>query len=46
MPRPATSPRPTAPLECGHGEGDIRCDCGSLIARWTDGGVEIKCRRC
>lgn len=25
---------------------DMRCECGSLIARVTDKGVEIKCRRC
>lgn len=27
-------------------EIEIRCDCGSLLARWTDAGLEIKCRRC
>ena len=27
-------------------ERDLRCLCGSLIARLVDGGVEIKCRRC
>jgi phage FluMu protein Com len=26
--------------------GDCRCLCGSLLARWTEGGVELKCRRC
>ncbi|MGH0032205.1 MAG: hypothetical protein ACQGVC_20635 [Myxococcota bacterium] len=26
--------------------GDCRCVCGSLVARLTDGGVELKCRRC
>ena len=25
---------------------DVRCDCGSLLARWTAAGIEIKCRRC
>jgi hypothetical protein len=25
---------------------DVRCDCGSLLARWTAAGMEIKCRRC
>jgi hypothetical protein len=25
---------------------DLRCLCGSLVARLVDGGVEIKCRRC
>lgn len=25
---------------------DVRCPCGQLIARWTQIGVEIKCKRC
>lgn len=25
---------------------DCRCACGSLLARWVEGGVELKCRRC
>jgi len=25
---------------------EVRCDCGSLLARWTQDGVELKCRRC
>jgi len=25
---------------------DVRCHCGSLMARVTDGGIELKCRRC
>ncbi len=25
---------------------DLRCDCGSLMARLYPGGIEIKCRRC
>lgn len=25
---------------------DVRCPCGQLIARWTQSGVEIKCKRC
>jgi len=29
-----------------HSAGDCRCDCGSLLGRWVDGGVELKCRRC
>jgi phage FluMu protein Com len=28
------------------GSRDVRCHCGSLVARITDGKVEIKCRRC
>jgi hypothetical protein len=27
-------------------ECDVRCDCGSLLARWTAAGLELKCRRC
>jgi phage FluMu protein Com len=26
--------------------GECRCECGSLIARLVEGGVELKCRRC
>jgi hypothetical protein len=25
---------------------DVRCTCGSLLARWTPAGLELKCRRC
>lgn len=25
---------------------ECRCDCGSLLARWRDGAIELKCRRC
>jgi DNA-directed RNA polymerase subunit RPC12/RpoP len=25
---------------------DVRCPCGSLLARMFPGGVELKCRRC
>jgi hypothetical protein len=25
---------------------ELRCDCGSLLARLTAEGVELKCRRC
>jgi phage FluMu protein Com len=24
----------------------IRCSCGSLLARRTERGIEVKCRRC
>ena len=27
-------------------ERDLRCECGSLMARVTDDGIELKCRRC
>ena len=26
--------------------GDCRCLCGSLLARLSEAGVELKCRRC
>jgi hypothetical protein len=37
-------PAPDAPAEgaCD----DLRCGCGSLLARVVDGAVELKCRRC
>ncbi len=25
---------------------DVRCHCGSLVARVVDGKLELKCRRC
>jgi hypothetical protein len=25
---------------------ELRCTCGSLVARYVDGKVELKCRRC
>jgi len=25
---------------------DVRCACGSLVARRTAAGIELKCRRC
>lgn len=32
---------------CGATPGaELRCDCGSLLARRVEGGVELKCRRC
>lgn len=27
-------------------EEELRCLCGSLIARLVEGGVELRCRRC
>lgn len=27
-------------------DGEIRCGCGSLLARVLPDGVELKCRRC
>ncbi len=32
--------------EPGRDSKDCRCACGSLLARWVEGGVELKCRRC
>lgn len=37
------------PALCAPVEGgceDVRCGCGSLLARVVDGAVELKCRRC
>jgi hypothetical protein len=28
------------------GPGELRCGCGSLLARMVAGAVELKCRRC
>jgi hypothetical protein len=38
----APKPRRRPPGDCH----DFRCLCGSLLARLTEVGVEIKCRRC
>jgi hypothetical protein len=26
--------------------GILRCECGSMLARYVAGGIELKCRRC
>jgi hypothetical protein len=26
--------------------GETRCECGQLIAKVVDGGLELKCKRC
>jgi hypothetical protein len=31
---------------CCAGRGEVRCGCGSLLARVVAGSVELKCRRC
>ena len=36
---------PTRARSC-HGEGELRCGCGSLLARVVEDAVELKCRRC
>lgn len=46
MTKTATAPRRAPRDEAAACEHEIRCDCGSLLARWTEGGLEIKCRRC
>lgn len=43
-------PQQTAPAERDSAEDqaheDVRCFCGSLLAKLVEGGVELKCRRC
>ena len=34
------------PCACGAAAADVRCECGNLLARRVEGGVELKCRRC
>ncbi len=51
MARDAASPSGRAPLPSSHGAepgcgGELRCGCGSLLARVVGGSVELKCRRC
>ena len=44
---PAEPSREAArPCGCGSADPELRCDCGSLLARRVEGGVELKCRRC
>lgn len=31
---------------CVEGAAHLRCHCGSLLARMTPRGLELKCRRC
>jgi phage FluMu protein Com len=35
-----------ASVGCAHENNGVRCGCGSLLARRTPGGLELKCRRC
>ena len=43
----AAEPRRGAVRPCACGAAaELRCDCGSLLARRVEGGVELKCRRC
>lgn len=32
--------------DCAPAESSVRCACGSLLARYVGGQVELKCRRC
>jgi len=40
------APAPAGGPGCCEGESDVRCGCGSLLARLVPGAVELKCRRC
>jgi len=45
--RAAETERTTPATGCVERAGDeLRCLCGSLLARRVPGGVEVKCRRC
>ncbi len=33
-------------LQTPPAERELRCGCGSLMARLTSAGLELKCRRC
>jgi hypothetical protein len=37
---------PNSPQSNSEPERDLRCHCGSLMARLTARGIELKCRRC
>ena len=44
-------PRSDSDVACDHEEAGstdapLRCACGSMLARYVSGGVELKCRRC
>jgi phage FluMu protein Com len=41
-----TPPRKARQRATGARDRDLRCPCGSLMARVTIAGVELKCRRC
>jgi hypothetical protein len=48
----AIAPRRSEPRAAAAGTAavdgcaEVRCGCGSLLARRVPGGVELKCRRC
>ncbi len=31
---------------CSCDKGELRCECGNLMARMNSRGIELKCRRC
>lgn len=45
-PRERAAAAATAVRKRCRGPGDLRCGCGSLLARVVAGAVELKCRRC
>lgn len=46
--RSTSRTEPAGGCTCSAGEGDneLRCLCGSLLARHVEGGIELRCRRC
>lgn len=42
---PSSSPVPPATASSPSCD-DVRCGCGNLLARVTNGEIELKCRRC
>lgn len=44
-PRSADQASPRVRRPCAN-HGDLRCGCGSLLARVVGDTVELKCRRC
>lgn len=45
--RPRRSARPAPCDDCRSPDPDgLRCACGSLLARYVAGAIELKCRRC
>ncbi len=46
IPRAGDWRQATPQCRCGTPRAELRCDCGNLLARLVEGGVELKCRRC
>lgn len=44
--RPGGQPAPRGQRPAFSAQGELRCDCGSLLARLLAGELELKCRRC